>query len=148
MIRCWQAPHALSQLETAATPAQAWALHGVLLECSSPAVAARRPARVGADVDATHVPLHGAQERAFFHGYYDNSATCRCTCSAGQDLLACVLRPSDRDPASVVTAVLKLWSTPGQVWPKVRIVVRADSASADRACCAAWTAGAWTTCWA
>lgn len=27
---------------------------------------------VPSDVDATHVPLHGQQERGFFHGYYDN----------------------------------------------------------------------------
>jgi hypothetical protein len=63
----------LSRLETAATPEQAWALHRVLLEQF---IASRRgkraPRELVLDVDATHVPLHGAQERVFFHGYYDN----------------------------------------------------------------------------
>lgn len=46
----------------------------------------------------------------------------------GQDLLACVLRPSDREPAGVVTALLKrLIEALRHAWPKVRIVVRGDS---------------------
>jgi hypothetical protein len=121
----------LSRLETAATPAQAWALHGVLLEqfiASRRGPRQRAPRELVLDVDATHVPLHGAQERAFFHGYYDNFCYLPLYVFCGQDLLACVLRPSDRDPASVVTAVLKrLVDALRQVWPKVRIVVRADS---------------------
>lgn len=119
----------LSRLETAATPAQAWALHGVLLEQF---IASRRtgraPRELVLDVDATHVPLHGEQERGFFHGYYDNYCYLPLYVFCGQDLLACVLRPSDRDPASVVTALLKrLVDALRQAWPKVRIVVRGDS---------------------
>jgi hypothetical protein len=121
----------LSRLETAATPAQAWALHGVLLDKF---IASRRDSRQRAprelvlDVDATHVPLHGAQERGFFHGYYDNYCYLPLYVFCGQDLLACVLRPSDRDPASVVTALLKrLIDALRQAWPKLRIVVRGDS---------------------
>lgn len=119
----------LSRLETAATPAQAWALHGVLLDQF---IASRRPGRAPRelvlDVDATHVPLHGAQERGFFHGYYDNYCYLPLYVFCGQDMLACVLRPSDRDPASVVTALLKrLIDALRQRWPKVRIVVRGDS---------------------
>lgn len=119
----------LSRLETAATPAQAWALHGVLLDQF---IASRRtgraPRELVLDVDATHVPLHGQQERGFFHGYYDNYCYLPLYVFCGQDLLACVLRPSDRDPASVVTALLKrLIDVLRKVWPKVRIVVRGDS---------------------
>ena len=119
----------LSRLETAATPAQAWALHGVLLQQF---IASRRagpaPRELVLDVDATHVPLHGEQERGFFHGYYDNYCYLPLYVFCGQDLLACVLRPSDRDPASVVTALLKrLVDALRKVWPKVRIVVRGDS---------------------
>lgn len=121
----------LSRLETAATPEQAWALHGVLLEqfiASRRGPRQRAPRELVLDVDATHVPLHGAQERGFFHGYYDNYCYLPLYVFCGQDLLACVLRPSDRDPASVVTAVLKrLIDALRQVWPKVRIVVRGDS---------------------
>jgi len=119
----------LSRLETAATPEQAWALHQVLLEQF---IVSRRgmraPRELVLDVDATHVPLHGAQERGFFHGYYDNYCYLPLYVFCGQDLLACVLRPSDRDPASVVTALLKrLVDALRQAWPKVRIVVRGDS---------------------
>ena len=119
----------LSRLETAATPEQAWALHGVLLEQF---IASRRtgpaPRELVLDVDATHLPLHGSQERGFFHGYYDNYCYLPLYVFCGQDVLACVLRPSDRDPASVVTALLKrLVDALRQAWPKVRIVVRGDS---------------------
>lgn len=121
----------LSRLETAATPGQAWALHGVLMEQF---IASRRgprrhaPRELVLDVDATHVPLHGAQEQGFFHGYYDNYCYLPLYVFCGQDLLACVLRPSDRDPASVVTALLKrLIDALRQAWPKLRIVVRGDS---------------------
>lgn len=119
----------LSRLETGATPAQAWALHGVLLQQF---IASQRtgpaPRELVLDIDATHVPLHGQQERGFFHGYYDNYCYLPLYVFCGQDLLACVLRPSDRDPASVVTALLKrLVDALRQAWPKVRIVVRGDS---------------------
>jgi hypothetical protein len=120
----------LSRLETAATPGQAWALHRVLLEqfIASRRGLRRAPRELVLDVDATHVPLHGAQERSFFHGYYDNYCYLPLYVFCGQDLLACVLRPSDRDPASVVTAVLKrLIDALRQAWPRVRIVVRGDS---------------------
>jgi hypothetical protein len=121
----------LSRLETAATPAQAWALHGVLIEqfiASRRGPGHRAPRELVLDVDATHVPLHGAQERGFFHGYYDNYCYLPLYVFCGQDLLACVLRPSDRDPASVVTALLKrLIDALHQAWPKVRLVVRGDS---------------------
>lgn len=121
----------LSRLETAATPAHAWALHGVLLQkfiTSRCGPRQRAPRELVLDVDATHVPLHGAQERGFFHGYYDNYCYLPLYVFCGQDLLACVLRPSDRDPASVVTALLKrLVDALRQAWPKARIVVRGDS---------------------
>jgi hypothetical protein len=43
-------------------------------------------------------------------------------------LLACVLRPSSRDPASVFSALIKLIVRQlRQHWPHTRIVVRADS---------------------
>jgi hypothetical protein len=41
------------------------------------------PKEIILDLDATDDPLHGHQEGRFFHGYYDCTAICRCTCSAG-----------------------------------------------------------------
>jgi hypothetical protein len=89
---------------------------------------AKAPKELVLDVDATHVPLHGEQERGHFHAYYDNYCYLPLYVFAGQDMLACVLRPSDRDPASVVSALIKRLLVPlRRAWPKTKIIVRADS---------------------
>ena len=117
----------LSRVETGATSAHAAALHGVLME-QFIASHARAPKELVLDIDATHVPLHGEQERGHFHAYYDNYCYLPLYVFAGQDLLACVLRPSDRDPASVVSALVKRLLVPlRRAWPKTKIIVRADS---------------------
>lgn len=117
----------LSRLETGATPAHAAALHGVLMQ-QFIASHVKAPKELVLDIDATHVPLHGEQERGHFHAYYDNYCYLPLYVFAGQDLLACVLRPSDRDPASVVSALIKRLLVPlRRAWPKTKIVVRADS---------------------
>ena len=41
-----------------------------------------RRARSCSTLDNTDIPLHGGQGVSFFHGYYDEFATCRSTCSA------------------------------------------------------------------
>ena len=117
----------LSRLETSATPEHAAALHEVLMQ-QFIASHAKAPKELVLDVDATHVPLHGDQERGHFHAYYDNYCYLPLYVFAGQDLLACVLRPSDRDPASVVSALIKRLLVPlRRAWPKTKIIVRADS---------------------
>jgi hypothetical protein len=93
-------------------------------------VASRKaaPAELVLDVDATHVPLHGQQKRAHFNAHYDNHCYLPLYVFCGQDMLAFVLRPSWRDPASIVSAVLKLLARRlRQAWPRVRLVVRGDS---------------------
>ena len=117
----------LSRMETGATTAHAAALHGVLME-QFIASHAKPPKELVLDIDATHVPLHGEQERGHFNAYYDNYCYLPLYVFAGQDLLACVLRPSDRDPASVVSALVKRLLVPlRRAWPKTKIIVRADS---------------------
>ena len=117
----------LSRLETGATPAHAAALHEVLMQ-QFIASHDKAPKELVLDVDATHVPLHGEQERGHFHAYYDNYCYLPLYVFAGQDMLACVLRPSDRDPASVVSALIKRLLVPlRRAWPKTKIIVRADS---------------------
>jgi hypothetical protein len=116
-----------SRLENAATARDVWALHGVLLEQF---IASRcaAPEELVLDVDATHMPLHGQQERAHFNAHYDNYCYLPLYVFCGQDMLACVLRPSWRDPASVVSALIKrLAARLRQAWPGVRLVVRGDS---------------------
>ena len=49
----------------------------------------RAPRELVLDVDAKRVPLHGAQERGFFLGYYDNDCYLPLYLFCGQDLLAC-----------------------------------------------------------
>jgi Transposase DDE domain group 1 len=117
----------LSRMETSAKPEQAAALHEVLMQ-QFLASHVKAPKELVLDVDATHVPLHGEQERGHFHAYNDNYCYLPLYVFAGQDMLACVLRPSDRDPASVVSALIKrLLVPPRRAWPKTKIIVRADS---------------------
>jgi hypothetical protein len=117
----------LSRLETSSTRAHAAALHGVLLD-QFIASKSTRPKELVLDIDATHMPLHGAQEKSHFHRYYDNYCYLPLYVFCGQDILACVLRPSSRDPASILSALVKLITRRlRQAWPRVRIVVRGDS---------------------
>lgn len=117
----------LSRLETGATREQAVALHRVLLDQF---VASRKttPRELVLDIDATHVPLHGEQEKAHFHWHYDNYCYLPLYVFCGEDMLACVLRPSSRDPASVLSALVKLIARRlRQAWPNVKLIVRGDS---------------------
>ena len=117
----------LSRLEGTARPARTAALHGVLLD-QFIARHTRPPRELVPDIDATHIPLHGAREKAHFHRYYDNYCYLPLYVFCGQDMLACVLRPSSRDPASVLGALIKLLARRlRQAWPDVRLIVRADS---------------------
>lgn len=116
-----------SRLETAATRTDCVALNGVLVEqfiASYPAP----PEELVLDFDASDVPLHGDQEQAQFHGYYDRYCYLPLYVFCGQSLLACLLRPSKIDGAGHAAAVLKLLvGRLRQAWPQVRIIMRADS---------------------
>jgi hypothetical protein len=117
----------LSRLENSATMAHAVALNRVLLEQF---ITSRMdvPDELVLDIDATHVPLHGQQEGAHFHAHYDNYCYLPLYVFCGQDMLACVLRPSWRDPASVLSALVKLLARRlRQAWPGVRLIVRGDA---------------------
>jgi hypothetical protein len=117
----------LCRLESRATRAQAVALHGVLVEqfiASQPSA----PAELVLDVDASDVRLHGRQELAEFHAYYDHHCYLPLYVFCGQSLLACVLRRSRIDGAKNAAAVIKLLvARLRQAWPQVRIIVRGDS---------------------
>lgn len=117
----------LCRLENRATRAQAWALHGVLVDQF---VASHKtaPQELVLDIDASDIPLHGDQERSQFHGYYDHYCYLPLYVFCGQSMLACYLRNSRIDGARHAAAVIKLLVTRlRQSWPEVRIVVRADS---------------------
>lgn len=117
----------LSRLETRATRAQAAALHGVLLEQF---IASQKtaPGELVLDIDASDVPLHGNQEQAEFHAYYDSHCYLPLYVFCGQAMLACVLRRSRIDGAKNAAAVIKLLVAQlRRIWPDTRIIVRGDS---------------------
>ena len=116
-----------SRLENRATRAQAWALHGVLIE-QFIASHSTAPAELVLDIDASDVPLHGAQELKQFHAYYDQYCYLPLYVFCGQAMLACYLRPSKIDGAKHAAALIKLLVTRlRRAWPNTRFIVRGDS---------------------
>ena len=88
----------------------------------------RAPDRIVLDLDATDDPLHGEQEGRFFHGYYDGYCYLPLYVTCGRHLLAAKLRRSNIDGAA--GADVELARIVGRLrsrWPRVRILVRADS---------------------
>src|SRR5690348_3864552 len=88
----------------------------------------RAPAQITLDLDATDDPLHGEQEGRFFHGYYDCYCYLPLYVFCGRHLLAAKLRRSNIDGAA--GAVAEVARIVGQIrarWPRVRILLRADS---------------------
>jgi hypothetical protein len=80
------------------------------------------------DFDATDDPVHGQQEKRFFHGYYDNYCFLPLYVFCGSQLLVAYLRPADIDPALHSKAIFKLLvKRIRQQWPSVRIIFRGDS---------------------
>jgi hypothetical protein len=86
------------------------------------------PNRIVLDLDATDDPVHGQQEGRFFHGYYGCYCYLPLYIFCGRHLLAARLRRSNIDASKgseeeverIVTQIRK-------TWPKVRIILRADS---------------------
>jgi hypothetical protein len=116
-----------SRLDNRATRAQAWALHGVLIE-QFIASHDEPPEELVLDIDASDVPLHGEQELSQFHAYYDHHCYLPLYVFCGQAMLACYLRPSKIDGAKHAAAVIKLLVTRlRKVWPTTRFIVRGDS---------------------
>ena len=86
------------------------------------------PRRIVLDLDATDDPLHGHQEGRFFHGYYGCYCYLPLYVFCGRHLLAAKLRRSNIDAsAGAVAEVERIVSQIRTRWPKVRIVLRADS---------------------
>ncbi|HLJ44278.1 MAG TPA: IS1380 family transposase [Candidatus Binataceae bacterium] len=89
---------------------------------------ARPPQQITLDLDATDDPLHGHQEGRFFHGYYDCYCYLPLYVFCGRHLLASKLRRSNIDAAAgSVEEVARIVDQIRARWPKVRILLRADS---------------------
>jgi len=95
---------------------------------------ARAPRQIVLDLDATDDPLHGDQEGRFFHGYYDCYCYLPLYVFCGRHLLASKLRRSNIDAsAGAVEEVARIVAQIRARWPKVRILLRADSGFAREA---------------
>jgi DDE family transposase len=88
----------------------------------------RAPEQVVLDLDATDDPLHGRQEGRFFHGYYGCYCYLPLYIFCGEHLLCARLRPSDIDAsAGALDEVRRIVQQVRARWPKVPIILRADS---------------------
>ena len=117
----------LCRWENRADRATAWRLHEVLVD-QFIASYRRAPKRLILDFDATDDAVHGRQEGRFFHGYYDHYCFLPLYVFCGKQLLVSYLRPSKIDAAKHAWAILSLLvKRLRQTWPKVRILLRADS---------------------
>jgi hypothetical protein len=80
------------------------------------------------DLDATDDPLHGHQEGRFFHGYYGCYCYLPLYVFCGRHLLAAKLRRSNIDAsAGALTEVERIIGQIRARWPRVRVLLRADS---------------------
>lgn len=86
------------------------------------------PAEIVLDLDATDDPLHGQQEGRFFHGYYNCYCYLPLYIFCGRHLLAARLRRSNIDASKgAVEEVERIVGRIRQRWPRVGIILRADS---------------------
>jgi Transposase DDE domain group 1 len=94
----------------------------------------KAPRQIVLDLDATDDPLHGDQEGRFHHGYYDCYCYLPLYVFCGRHLIAAKLRRSDIDASA--GSVEEMERIVGQIrarWPRVKIVLRADSGFAREA---------------
>ena len=86
------------------------------------------PEEITLDLDATDDPLHGEQEQRFFHGYYNGYCYLPLYIFSGRHLLAALLRPANIDAsADALEHAQRIVSHLRGVWPRVKILLRADS---------------------
>lgn len=93
-------------------------------------IEAHRTARsqITLDLDATDDPLPGEQERRFLHGYYKSYCYLPLYIFCRRHLLCAKLRRANIDvSAGSVEEVARIVGQIRESWPKVRILLRADS---------------------
>lgn len=110
------------------------AIEGLFVDLFLEAHRKAPPRQIILDLDATDVPLHGHQEGRFFHGYYDAYCYLPLYVFCGRHLLAAKLRRADIDAsAGAVDEVARIVRQIRTRWPRVRILLRADSGFAREA---------------
>jgi hypothetical protein len=89
---------------------------------------AKAPRQIVLDLDVTDTPLYGKQEERFFHGYYNEYCYLPLYIFCGDHLLCARQRASNQDASAGSGEELERVVQQIRRWPKVGIVVRADSA--------------------
>ena len=88
----------------------------------------RAPGQIVLDLDVTDTPLYGQQEERFFHGYYNEYCYLPLYIFCGDHLLCARQRASNQDAsAGSREEVERIVEQIRRRWPKVRIILRADS---------------------
>src|SRR5882757_5590186 len=94
----------------------------------------RAPREIVLDLDNTDIPLHGEQEGRFFHGYYKEYCYLPLYVFCGRHLLLARQRRANVDAAKgSAEEMARIIGQIRQSWPKVRIILRADSGFAREA---------------
>jgi hypothetical protein len=89
---------------------------------------AQEPERIVLDLDATDMPLHGQQEKRFFHAYYGHYCYLPLYIFCDDQLLCARLRPSNIDAsAGSLEEVQRIVAQLRRRWSKTQIILRADS---------------------
>jgi len=100
-----------------------WLLVEIFLDAHT-----RAPRQIVLDLDVTDTPLYGKQEDRFFHGYYNEYCYLPLYIFCGDHLLCARQRASNQDAsAGSREEVERIVQQIRRRWPKVRIILRADS---------------------
>lgn len=88
----------------------------------------RAPREIVLDLDNTDIPLHGEQEGRFFHGFYDEYCYLPLYVFCGRHLLLARQRRANvAGSEGAVEEIARIVTQIRRKWPKVRIILRADS---------------------
>ena len=88
----------------------------------------RAPREIVLDLDNTDIPLYGGQEGRFFHGYYDEYCYLPLYVFCGRHLLLARQRRANLAGSDgAVEEIARIIAQIRQKWPRVRIILRADS---------------------
>ena len=88
----------------------------------------RAPGEIMLDLDNTDMPLYGGQEGRFFHGYYDEYCYLPLYVFCGRHLLLARQRRANvAGSDGAIEEMARIVAQIRQKWPRVHIILRADS---------------------
>ena len=88
----------------------------------------RAPVEIVLDLDNTDMPLYGGQEGRFFHGYYDEYCYLPLYVFCGRHLLLARQRRANvAGSDGAIEEMTRIVAQIRQKWPRVHIILRADS---------------------